>query len=155
MNLKTTAGIIIVLVLVLLGVSYGMKQYQASKPGQYDGLATCLKEQGVTFFGAFWCPHCKEQKEAFGNSAKLLPYVECSNPDGQTQTQACKDAGIEGYPTWEFADGSRLNGVITPDVLADKARCSLDGDVLEAMVASSTDAMASSTDSTATTSVAQ
>ena len=24
-------------------------------------LAQCLKDKGVIFYGAFWCPHCKKQ----------------------------------------------------------------------------------------------
>ena len=33
-------------------------------------------------YGAFWCSHCHEQKEAFGSQAmKDFPYVECY-PDG-------------------------------------------------------------------------
>lgn len=44
-----------------------------------------------------------------GKSARLLPYVECSTPDGQGQTQICKDKGITGYPTWDFLE----NGTTT------------------------------------------
>jgi thiol-disulfide isomerase/thioredoxin len=44
-------------------------------PGKYDALASCLKEKGAVFYGAFWCPHCQNQKAMFGKSAKLLPYV--------------------------------------------------------------------------------
>lgn len=98
----------------------------ARTPGQYDGLAMCLKEKGVTFYGAFWCPHCQEQKKLFGTkSTKLLPYVECSTPDGQGQTQVCKDAGITSYPTWQFADGTRDVEVLTPAILAKKTGCSV------------------------------
>ena len=33
-------------------------------------------------YGAFWCSHCLEQKEEFGQQAmKDFPYVECY-PDG-------------------------------------------------------------------------
>jgi hypothetical protein len=39
--------------------------------------------------------------------------------------QICKDKKIESYPTWEFADGSRLNGEITLQQLADKTSCLL------------------------------
>jgi thiol-disulfide isomerase/thioredoxin len=94
-------------------------------PGKYDTLATCLKEKGATFYGAFWCPHCRDQKKVFGNSAKLLPYVECSTPDAAGQTQICIDKKIESYPTWEFADGSRVGGGLTPEQLAEKTQCPL------------------------------
>src|SRR3989344_2569098 len=92
-------------------------------PGKYDTLANCLTEKGVTFYGAFWCPHCQEQKSIFGKSQKLLPYVECSTPDGKAQTPICVEKKIDGYPTWEFADGSRIIAVVNPEVLAEKAGC--------------------------------
>lgn len=96
-------------------------------PGKYDQFAQCLKDKGAIFYGAFWCPHCQSQKAKFGNSAKFLPYVECSTPDGQGQTQVCKDAGITGYPTWQFnaSTTDRLNGEIELTTLAEKTSCVL------------------------------
>jgi thiol-disulfide isomerase/thioredoxin len=93
--------------------------------GKYDAFATCLKDQGATFYGAFWCPHCQNTKKLFGSSQKLLPYVECSTPDGKGQTQICIDKNVTGYPTWEFADGSRLNGEIPLAQLSEKTACAL------------------------------
>eukprot|EP00210_Caulerpa_lentillifera_P007967 g7606.t1 len=41
-------------------------------------LARRLKEAGVKMFGAFWCNHCYDQKQAFGKEAmEYFPYVEC------------------------------------------------------------------------------
>jgi thiol-disulfide isomerase/thioredoxin len=77
------------------------------KPSKYDQFAQCIRDKKtVTFFGAFWCPHCQAQKARFGKSAQYLPYVECSTPDSQGQTQVCKDNGITTYPTWDFATGT-------------------------------------------------
>lgn len=95
------------------------------KPGKLDAFATCIKDSGATFYGAFWCPHCQATKALFGSSAKLLPYVECSTPDGRSQNQLCNDAKIEQYPTWEFADGTRLMGEQTLEALATKTSCTL------------------------------
>lgn len=94
-------------------------------PGKYDTFAMCLKEKGATFYGAFWCPHCQAQKKLFGSSAKLLPYVECSTADGRGTTQMCEDKKITGYPTWEFADGSRLSGEVSLEKLAETTSCVL------------------------------
>ncbi|KKS04298.1 MAG: hypothetical protein UU58_C0008G0007 [Candidatus Nomurabacteria bacterium GW2011_GWA2_41_25] len=94
-------------------------------PGPYDSFATCLKDKGAVFYGAFWCSHCQAQKKMFGTSQKLLPYVECSLASGQGQTQACIDKKIEGYPTWEFADGSRLTGEVSLTKLSEKTSCVL------------------------------
>src|SRR3989344_2470389 len=94
-------------------------------PGKYDTFAQCLSDKGATFYGAFWCPHCQAQKKLFGNSARLLPYVECSTLDGKGQVQACTEKGVASYPTWEFADGSRLTGEISLEELAKKTSCAL------------------------------
>jgi thiol-disulfide isomerase/thioredoxin len=94
-------------------------------PGKYDAFATCLKDKGAVFYGAFWCPHCQATKKLFGSSEKLLPYVECSTPDANGQTQICIDKKIVSYPTWEFKDGSRLNGELSLQQLSDKTACVL------------------------------
>ena len=95
------------------------------KPGELDGFVQCLEEKGAKFYGTFWCPHCRNQKALFGKSARLLPYIECSTPDGKSQLQVCQLAKIEGYPTWEFTDGSRLSGEIALETLAEKTSCEL------------------------------
>lgn len=114
---------------IILGVlivgGFGASAYMKTLPGKYDSLAQCLGEKGAKFYGAFWCPHCQAQKKMFGNSEKLLPYVECSLPDGKTQTQECIDKQVQQYPTWEFADGSRLTGEQQPAALAEKTGCAL------------------------------
>lgn len=90
-----------------------------------DGFASCIKDSGAVFYGAFWCPHCQSQKAMFKKSARLLPYVECSLPDGKTQTQECTDKGVESYPTWTFKDGSKESGTLSLEQLAEKTSCTL------------------------------
>jgi thiol-disulfide isomerase/thioredoxin len=117
-----TSWIVIgIVVVVLLG---GMVWY-ASRPGTYDTFAGCIKESGATFFGAFWCPHCQEQKALFGKSASKLPYVECSTLDGTSQLPICTDEKIETYPTWEFKDGSRRTGTLSLSELSNLTSCPL------------------------------
>lgn len=117
----------VIILLVFGGIVTFMVQRGPKQPavGKYDTFATCLKDKGAVFYGAFWCTHCQAEKKLFGTSEKLLPYVECSTPDGQGQTQICKDKKIEGYPTWIFADGSILNGEIPLETLAQKTSCVL------------------------------
>lgn len=110
--------------LVIVAV-IGVFAWNASKPSPLAPLAQCLKDKGAIFYGAFWCPHCQATKRMFGSSAKDLPYVECSTPDGKGQLQACKDKGVTNYPTWEFADGSRLTGERTAEELATASGCPL------------------------------
>lgn len=99
--------------------------WRKNRPAPLDGFARCLEEKGAEFYGAFWCPHCQRQKQLFGRSERLLPYIECSTPDGRGQLPVCKDKGIEGYPTWEFADGSRQSGELTLQELSEKSGCAL------------------------------
>ena len=123
--MKTKTIIIWVIILALIGWGiYAYVQYERT-PGQLDGFAQCLKDKGITFYGAFWCPHCAAQKAMFGKSVHLLPYVECSNPAGDAQLPVCNDKGIKSYPTWIFPDGSELNGTIPLADLAAKSGCAL------------------------------
>jgi len=119
--MKTTITLISVVAIGIFAISQKTKT-----PGAYDAFATCIADSGATFYGTFWCPHCQNQKQLFGRKAsKLLPYVECSTPDGKGQKQVCTDAGIEGYPTWEFADATRQTGSLSLEVLAEKTMCAL------------------------------
>ena len=94
-------------------------------PGKYDSFAQCLTEKGTKMYGAFWCPHCQDQKEDFGSSWKYVTYIECSLPDRSGQTPLCQKEGIESYPTWEFSDKSREKGVMTLNELSEKTGCPL------------------------------
>jgi len=126
-NVKIFISVVILLIVGTIATVLvrGGAGSASKEPGKYDTFATCLKDKGATFYGAFWCPHCQTQKKLFGASAKLLPYVECSTPDGNSQTQICIDKKITGYPTWEFADGTRLSGEIPFAQLAEKTSCVL------------------------------
>ncbi|MAH07259.1 hypothetical protein CMI38_03360 [Candidatus Pacearchaeota archaeon] len=94
-------------------------------PGKYDEFANCLTESGARMYGAYWCSHCQDQKKSFGKSWKYVEYIECSLPNNGGQTQACIAAGIESYPTWEFADDSRQSGFVSLEQLSEKSGCEL------------------------------
>jgi thiol-disulfide isomerase/thioredoxin len=113
--------------LVFVGL-YFNKQSSSSlnKDTSYlDGFAQCLEESGAIFYGAFWCPHCEDQKEAFGSAFQYVNHVECSTADGRGQLPICQQAEIESYPTWFFADDSREYGNLPFEVLAEKTGCVL------------------------------
>jgi Zn ribbon nucleic-acid-binding protein len=110
--------------IVIFGAIIALLAYQGSKPGKHDTFAQCITDSGAKFYGAFWCPHCQEQKAMFGRSANKIPYVECSQPD-RKQTQICIDNKIEGYPTWIFADGTRKSGNVSLTNLAEITSCTL------------------------------
>jgi uncharacterized membrane protein len=94
-------------------------------PGPEDPTARALAEHlvktGAKMYGAYWCPHCQQQKAIFGRSANRLPYIECS-PGGQSAPQAteCRNEGIKTYPTWVI-NGQRTEEVMSLKELADKS----------------------------------
>ncbi len=93
------------------------------QPRVVMNTAQCLKQNGVLFYGASWCPHCAQQKALFKTTYTDLPYVECSAPDGNGQTEECKAQKVMAYPTWRFPDGSELTGVIPVEKLASIIGC--------------------------------
>lgn len=127
MQNKSTTFRITVFALLMLALALGMKAFmntQASST-KYQGLAQCLSDKGVKFYGAFWCSHCGEQKRLFGQAAKDLPYVECSNPD-HSQNELCTQAGVQNkYPTWSFPDGTMHEGGLRPKALAEMTGCGI------------------------------
>ncbi len=121
---KGSIIILIITIAVIGGLGYYINQ-QNSKPGELDGFAQCIKDKGTIFYGTFWCPHCQNQKKVFGRSARLLPYTECSTPDGKGQLSVCTEKGVKSYPTWVFADETTLTGEVELSVLAEKTGCEL------------------------------
>lgn len=103
---------------VLLGGLIYWADRNSTAPGKFDELASCLRDKGVTMYGAAWCPHCQNQKNEFGNSFRLVPYVEC--PDNPT---VCIEKKVESYPTWIFPGDKRLVGEQSLEKLAEGAGC--------------------------------
>jgi hypothetical protein len=112
----------ILIALVFLGLVVWLVR-TPGRAGKLDAMATCIKDSGALFYGAFWCPHCQNQKALFGSSAKLLPYIECSTPDGKSQLSVCTEAGVKGYPTWKFPDGTVKNGEVSLEDLSAATNC--------------------------------
>lgn len=121
--MKTKIIWLLVLLVAIAGFVWLVKT--PGKAGRLDAFATCIKESGATYYGAFWCPNCKNQEALFGRSAKLLPRIECSTPDGKGQLPICTNAGIEGYPTWEFSGGKRETGTLPLATLSELTNCPL------------------------------
>lgn len=76
-------------------------------------LAEQLNTVGASFFGAHWCPACKEQMKLFGKQAGgNLNYVECGLPNKYPdQLRQCRDENIRSIPTWTRPGSTRLQGV--------------------------------------------
>jgi hypothetical protein len=92
------------LVALAFGVAYLVNHRNEHK---YDGFAHCLGDRGASF--------------------KSVPYVECGvQGDTHAQSQACKDADVKHYPTWQFPPmGERVERIFTLEELADRTGCAL------------------------------
>lgn len=117
----------VVAVLVVLGVAWGAYYffYYRKPPSTLDSFAQCLNAKGAKMYGAWWCPHCADQKDSFGYAFQYVNYVECSAPNDRKMNDTCKQAGIKNFPTWQFSDGSRVEGTQPLDALAKKTGCKL------------------------------
>jgi glutaredoxin len=108
-------------------VIIGLAVYASSRPGPYDTLAKCLTRKGYTFYGASWCPHCKDQKALFDKSIKHVNYVECAVQGGDGITALCKSKGVKNLPTWITPKGKKLVGVQDLGDLAEMSACPIPG----------------------------
>lgn len=117
-------GIIIVAV---VGVFMFMSIGDAGEdtPGELDSFAQCLTDSGAVMYGAYWCGHCQNQKEMFGNSWDEVNYVECDARGDNANPGLCAEKGIRGYPTWIFGDGTVSSGAKPLSVLAAQTGCEL------------------------------
>ena len=122
--LRLVAGRGAVAAVVILALHANYTAPQAEPTGPEDptvrALAEHLKQEGVLFYGASWCPHCQEQKRLFGASASRLPYVECNlaGPNAP-QSMACNQAGVQTYPTWIINGRAIVGQVLSLAELAD------------------------------------
>eukprot|EP00590_Aulacoseira_subarctica_P003385 CAMPEP_0172430670 /NCGR_PEP_ID=MMETSP1064-20121228/55452_1 /TAXON_ID=202472 /ORGANISM="Aulacoseira subarctica , Strain CCAP 1002/5" /LENGTH=164 /DNA_ID=CAMNT_0013176885 /DNA_START=196 /DNA_END=690 /DNA_ORIENTATION=+ len=90
-----------------------------SSSSQAIDLAGFLKSSGAVMYGTFWCPHCRRQKEIFGNEAwAKIPYVECASNDYKSDQKLCTANDITGFPTWKFKNGKEASGEMSLQQLA-------------------------------------
>ena len=82
---------------------YAPARVKSSSTDQAIALATHLRDNGVVIYSAFWCPHCRNQREMFGKEAwTILTSRECSE-QGIKFSGTCD--GIDGYPAWTGMGG--------------------------------------------------
>ncbi len=117
---RITTALIAGLVVGLLHLHYSGVFDPAAGPDDpyHRALAAHLTAVDAKFYGAYWCPHCQQQKAYFGAAAKFLPYVECS-PHGPREPQAtsCMAENVKNYPTWVL-DGQRYERILSLQQLA-------------------------------------
>jgi thiol-disulfide isomerase/thioredoxin len=112
---------------VLALLCFSAVSFSGSDKAKLDAFARCLTDKKAVMYGAFYCEHCKEQKDLFGDSAQYLPYVECVEKGTRKITDQCKVLGIRKTPTWIFEQGGeRIEGkVLSLQELSQKSGCPL------------------------------
>ena len=93
MNKKTLFIIGLIILAIIFIVFYLYKPALVAN-SKFDDFARCLASKNITMYGAAWCSHCQNEKNAFEGSFKYVPYVEC--PD---DPQKCLEKGVTDYPT--------------------------------------------------------
>mgnify|MGYP001572390960 CR=1 FL=1 len=116
---KIIFGLLALAIVLVLAFKFIIKKPGASAEA-LDEFAQCLAQKGATMYGAYWCPHCQNEKRAFGDSFHFVTYVECS-----AESQKCLDAGVRKYPTWTFADGRKFEGEQGIEKLSQESGCLL------------------------------
>ncbi len=92
----------------IAGGEKGLEILNTSGPAEI-ALAKHLRQIGAKEYGAFWCPHCHDQKELFGKQAFAeIDYVECDPKGFNARPELCRAANIQGFPSWE------INGQLYP-----------------------------------------
>ena len=101
-------------------IAFGMFKFNGTVATKFRELFRSVSKSGAKMYGAFWCPHCQQQKAMFGASASRLPYIECSpNGQGAPQADVCKAENIASYPTWVI-NGKHIAEVLSlKDLAAD------------------------------------
>ena len=119
MKLSSVIGYAVALaVLAPFGAAFIFAMPEGGSAAFEAALARHLRDQGAVMYGAYWCPHCTEQKALFGDAAKDLPYVECDPKGVNPRPDLCEKAGVKSFPTWVMGE-KRREGVQTPQALAD------------------------------------
>lgn len=96
---------------------YALAERQVAASAYAEGLAKHLASSGAKFYGAWWCPHCEEQKRLFGQAARYLPYVECDTRSPEAKPEECTRVGVRAFPTWVIG-GRKYEGTLPLEELA-------------------------------------
>jgi hypothetical protein len=116
-----------IMIAVVIVIAFAAAYYFGwhRRNSRLDAFAKCLTTKQAKMYGAYWCPHCEEQKEKFGSSFQYAPYIECGIKGSKGIEAVCNEAGIKRFPTWIFADGTRVEGEHELDFLSEATGCSL------------------------------
>jgi hypothetical protein len=110
------------ILIALAGAYYAGWHYKNHK---YDAFAQCLATHQARMYGLYWCPHCLEQKEMFGEAFHYVPYTECAIKGSSEMAAGCRVAGVKLFPSWQFGMDPPKEGVLSLEALSDKTGCKL------------------------------
>jgi hypothetical protein len=113
----------IVAFLALVVVAAGSFPRHSQAANKLDVFAKCLTAKKARMYGLYWCPHCADQKELFGSAFQYVNYIECGIPGSRGETDQCKAQKVKFFPTWEFANGTRHEGVMQINDLSKETGC--------------------------------
>lgn len=119
-QLGVAAGVLVFLATFAALLQLSRKEPRTPGRPTLEQFAQCLTDKGAVMYGAYWCPHCQNQKAMFGEAFKFIRYVECTQ-----DPQPCIDAGIRGFPSWIFPGGVKLEGTQFLQQLAKVSGCPL------------------------------
>ncbi len=114
---KVLLSIIVISIAIVSVVVWFLSKESASDL-KLQAFAKCLTEKGAVMYGAYWCPHCQNQKKLFGGAFSYVNYVECTK-----DPKKCEAAQVKGYPTWTFKNGQRIEGEASFAALSEKSSC--------------------------------
>lgn len=113
---------------------YVPSRVKRSSSDQAIDFAEYLHSKNTIMYGAFWCPHCQNQKEILGREAfSKITYVECDSRGYNPGAAMCMKDNISGFPTWkigkkvisgemslqDLAKASGYRGVVDPSLERD------------------------------------
>ncbi len=113
-------GFIVAGALVLTAAFFILNKKSAGAVVNLDTFAQCLADKEITMYGTEWCVYCQKQEALFGNSFRLIPYVDCGKDSNK-----CTEQKIEATPTWIFPDNHRLVGLQGLEKLSLESSCPL------------------------------
>lgn len=114
-RLATLGGLVAI---TTTGAAFAIFNTSVPTSPYQEALARHLRATGARFYGAYWCPHCQEQKRLFGEAADELPYVECDPSGTGARPDLCARADVRVFPTWVIG-AARREGTMTLDTLAE------------------------------------
>ncbi len=105
---------------MLLAADLGDAEGEEVAAPDLVALAQALTAANVKLYGAAWAADSTQQRELFEDGGDFLPFIEVTNPD-RMLNQIGSLENITVFPTWKFPDGSRVEGVLGINEIADRS----------------------------------